>query len=156
MGGQGGEGGDCTHGFHCCHPLGPAAPQYQHCPCPGSRSKCWWCWSQCCGWPEWWENLGGCERGSGGEAGLEKGRMNTITGHTKAIYSANQAILQVANNIDWENIFCNGLVGYLQYGKYMAARKASLNSLRRGTSSHSGALLLMCDYDVIWGIYFKV
>ena len=154
MGGQG--GGDCTHGFHCCHPLGPAAPQYQHCPCPGSRSKCWWCWSQCCGWPEWWENLGGCERGSGGEAGLEKGRMNTITGHTKAIYSANQAILQVANNIDWENIFCNGLVGYLQYGKYMAARKASLNSLRRGTSSHSGALLLMCDYDVIWGIYFKV
>ena len=125
-----------------------AAPQYQHCPCPGSRSKCWWCWSQCCGWPEWWENLGGCERGSGGEAGLEKGRMNTITGHTKAIYSANQAILQVANNIDWENIFCNGLVGYLQYGKYMAARKASLNSLRRGTSSHSGALLLMWCFKV--------
>ena len=80
--------------------------------------------------------------------------MNTITEHTKAIYSANQAILQVANNIDWENIFCNGLVGYLQYGKYMAARKASLNSLRRGTSSHSGALLLMCDYATY--IYFQM
>ena len=70
--------------------------------------------------------------------------MNTITGHTKAIKSANQAISQLANNIDQENIFCNGLVKYLQYGKYEAPRKASLNSLRRAASSRSG--------DFFWGV----